>query len=92
MSHATKNAIVKIGASIENAIFNKKPSNEKSENRDNNQIAGHDADEFGRRRLFFENDEVFNSVGTKLGLFEFKLEFEFEFNSTHRIWPTHEFR
>ena len=59
MSHATKNAIVKIGASIENAIFNKKPSNDKSENRDHNQIAGHDADEFGRRRLFFENDEVF---------------------------------
>jgi len=56
-----KDAFASGANQFEQAVLNKKTSKTKDENksRDDNQIAGHDADEFGRKRLFFEQDLVF---------------------------------
>lgn len=54
-----KNVFANFANSFESTINNLGKSKDTSESRDKNQIAGHDADEFGRKRLFFEGDKVF---------------------------------
>lgn len=59
MMNYLKNAAADLAADAFNAIENMTMKNNASGTRDKNQIAGHDADEFGRKRLFFKDDKVY---------------------------------
>jgi len=53
-----KDGFVSGAAIVENAVLNKGKAKSDDKERDKDQIAGHDADEKGRRRLFFEDPNL----------------------------------